>query len=78
MKPGGAIAIWEPDWPSNRALLRKPALRGLALHNLNEHVQGNHLLGAREIAEAFAAEGLAPEVFRFGDGVEAMIVARRA
>jgi SAM-dependent methyltransferase len=78
LKPGGAIAIWEPDWPSDRTALRKPALRGLALQNLNEHVQGNHLLGADEIAEAFAAEGLAPEIYRFGDGVESLIVARRA
>jgi SAM-dependent methyltransferase len=77
LKPGGAIAIWEPDWPSDRAALRKPALRGLALHNLNEHVQGNHLLSADEIAGAFAAEGFAPEIHRFGDGVESMIVARR-
>ena len=45
--------------------------------NLNEHVQGNHLLRADEIAEAFAAEGLASEISRFADGIEAIIVARR-
>ncbi len=77
LRPGGAVAIWEPDWPSDRQVLRKPALRGLALHNLNEHVQGNHLLHADEIASAFAAEGLQPEIYRFADGVEAVIVARR-
>jgi trans-aconitate methyltransferase len=78
LRPGGAVAIWEPDWPSDRSVLRKPALRGLALHNLNEHVQGNHLLHADEIADAFAGEGFAPEIYRFNDGIEAMIVARLA
>ena len=77
LRPGGAVAIWEPDWPADRSALRKPALRSLALHNLNEHVQGNHLLHADEIAGAFAAEGFAPEIYRFSDGTEAMIVARR-
>ena len=77
LHPRGAVAVWEPDWPSDRSILRKPALRGLALQNLNEHVQGNHLLRADQIAEAFAAEGLAPEISRFADGVEAIIVARR-
>lgn len=71
------MVIWEPDWPSDRSILRKPALRGLAFQNLNEHVQGNHLLRADEIAEAFAAEGLASEISRFADGIEAIIVARR-
>jgi len=69
--------IWEPDWPADRTLLRAPARRGLAFQNLSEHVQGNHLLCADEIAAAFAAEGMAPEVFRFSDGQEAIIVARR-
>jgi trans-aconitate methyltransferase len=77
LRPGGAVAIWEPDWPSDRLILRKPALRGLALQNLNEHVQGNHLLHADEISEAFAAEGLAAEIYRFADDTEAIIVARR-
>ncbi len=77
LRPGGAVAIWEPDWPADRSVLRKPAVRSLALHNLNEHVQGNHLLRAAEIADAFAAEGFAPEIYRFSDGIEAMIVARR-
>ena len=77
LRPGGAVAIWEPDWPSERAALRAPALRGLALQNLNEHVQGNHLLRADEIAGAFAAEGFTPEIFRFNGGIEAIIVARR-
>ena len=78
LRPGGAVAIWEPYWPDDRAALRKPAMRGLALQNLSEHVQGNHLLRVDEIADAFAAEGFAPEIFRFNDGIEAIIVARRA
>jgi SAM-dependent methyltransferase len=78
LRPGGAAVIWEPDWPADRATLRAPARRGLAFQNLSEHIQGNHLLRAEEIAAAFAAEGMAPEVFRFVDGQEAVIVARRA
>ena len=77
LRPGGAVAIWEPDWPSDRAALRAPAMRAMALQNLTEHVQGNHLLRADEIAAAFAAEGFAPEIHRFNGGTEAVIVARR-
>ena len=77
LRPGGAAVIWEPDWPTDRAALRAPARRGLAFQNLSEPVQGNHLLAAEEIAAAFAAEGMVPEVFRFVDGQEAIIVARR-
>ncbi len=77
LRPGGAAVIWEPDWPADRAVLRPPARRSLAFQNLTEHVQGNHLLRADEIAAAFAAADMAPEVFRFADGQEAVIVARR-
>jgi trans-aconitate methyltransferase len=77
LRPGGAVAIWEPDWPSDRNALRAPAMRGLALQNLTEHVQGNHLLHADEIASAFAAEGFAPEIYRFSGGMEAIVVAAR-
>jgi SAM-dependent methyltransferase len=77
LRPGGAAVIWEPDWPADRTVLRAPARRSLAFQNLTEHVQGNHLLRADEIASAFAAEGMTPEVFRFVDGQEAIIVARR-
>ena len=77
LRPGGAAVIWEPDFPADRAALRAPGRRGLAFQNLSEHVQGNHLLAADEIAAAFAAEGMVPEVFRFVDGQEAIIVARR-
>ncbi len=78
LRPGGAAVIWEPDWPADRAALRAPPKRGLAFQNLAEHVQGNHLLRADEIASAFAAEGMNPEIFRFSDGQEAIIVARRS
>jgi trans-aconitate methyltransferase len=77
LRPGGAAVIWEPDWPADRAALRQPAFQGLAFQNLAEHVQGNHLLRAEEIATAFDAQGLTPEIFRFGDGQEAIIVARK-
>lgn len=77
LRPGGAAVIWEPDWPADRTVLRQPPRRSLAFQNLSEHVQGNHLLRADEIAAAFAAAGMVPEVFRFADGQEAVIVARR-
>ncbi|WP_298426654.1 class I SAM-dependent methyltransferase [Rhodoblastus sp.] len=77
LRPGGAAVIWEPDWPADRAVLRIPAFTGLSFQNLAEHVQGNHLLRAEEIAAAFADQGLAPEIFRFGEGQEAIIVARK-
>ena len=77
LRPGGAAIIWEPDWPANRAALRAPSRRGLAFQNLSEHMQGNHLLCADEIASAFSAEDMKPEIFRFADGQEAIIVARR-
>jgi hypothetical protein len=48
-----------------------------ALQNLNEHVQAHRLLRADQIAETFAAEGLAPEISRFDGGIEAIIAARR-
>ncbi len=77
LRPGGAAVIWEPDWPADRATLRQPAYQGLAFQNLAEHVQGNHLLRADEIAQSFAAQGLTPEIFRFAEGQEAIIVARK-
>ncbi len=77
LRPGGAAVIWEPDWPADRATLRQPAFQGIAFQNLTEHVQGNHLLRADEIAEAFATQGLKPEIFHFGEGQEAVIVARK-
>ena len=77
LRPGGAAVIWEPDFPTDRTVLRQQARRSLAFQNLTEHVQGNHLLRAEEVAAAFAAAGLTPEVFHFADGQEAIIVARR-
>ena len=77
LRPGGAAVIWEPDWPADRAGCARRARRGLAFQNLTEHVQGNHLLRADEIAGAFAAEGFAPEIYRFNGGMEAIVVARR-
>ena len=64
-------------WPAERTVLRQPGRQGIAFQNLTEHVQGNHLLGAEEIAAAFAAEGFGPEIFLFSEGQEAVIVARK-
>jgi len=77
LKPGGAAAIWEPDWPEAREELRTPARQGFAYQNLTEHVQGNHLLRAVEIAQAFDDAGMTSEIFRFAEGQEAVIVARK-
>ncbi len=77
LKPGGAAVIWEPNWPPARAALRKPGWARLAFQNLTEHVQGNHLLGAEEIAAAFLAAGFAEATTHlFAEGKEAVIVAR--
>ncbi len=77
LAPGGALVIWEPVWPADRAELRAPARRGLAFQNLSEHVQGNRLLHPDEIAAALAEAGLTPEVYRFVEGREAVIVGTR-
>ena len=77
LKPGGAAVIWEPHWPAERAALREPQRRMVAFQNLTEHVQGNHFLRPAEIAEAFRAAGLVPEVFDFLDGREAVVVGTR-
>jgi len=78
LKPGGFVVIWEPAWPSQRQLLRQPALRGMAFQNLSEHVQGNHFLQPVEIETVLAQVGLPAQTYRFGtDGSEAVIVGQR-
>jgi SAM-dependent methyltransferase len=78
LKPRGAVVIWEPNWPSTRVALRAPAGQRLAFQNLTEHVQGNHLLRADEIASELHAIGLDPETQLFADGQEAVVVARKS
>jgi len=77
LKPGGSAVIWEPHWPLERVALREPARRMVAFQNLVEHVQGNHFLRPTEIAEAFKAVGLVPEIYSFVDGREAVVVGKR-
>lgn len=77
LKPGGAIVIWEPNWPTARGALRSPAGQRLAFQNLTEHVQGNHLLRAGEIAQELRAAGLDPQAHLFAEGHEAVVVARK-
>ncbi len=77
LKPGGTVVIWEPNWPATRAALRAPAAQRLAFQNLSEHVQGNHLLRADEVAEELRAAGLEPQTHLFAEGLEAVIVARK-
>jgi SAM-dependent methyltransferase len=77
LAPGGVAVIWEPAWPDDLAALREPRRRGMAIGNLNEHVQGNHFLRPREIEEAFRAVGLAATTTLFGEGAEAVVVARK-
>ncbi|MGC8528699.1 MAG: class I SAM-dependent methyltransferase [Leptospirillia bacterium] len=74
LKPDGAVVIWEPAWPQKIQDLREPRRRPLAVQNLGEHVQGNHLLRPEEIVDAFRAVGMKSEVSLFGEGTEAVIV----
>ncbi len=74
LKPDGAVVIWEPAWPQKIQDLRETRRRPLAVQNLGEHVQGNHLLRPDEIVEAFRAVGMKSEINLFGEGAEAVIV----
>jgi len=74
---GGAAVIWEPNWPGRRAALADPKLRGMAFQNLMEHVQGNHFLGAEEIAAEMEKAGLRPEIHLYSEGNEAVVVGRK-
>ena len=76
LKHGGAAVIWEPNWPGERAALADPKRRGMAFQNLMEHVQGNHFLGADEIAAEFDKVGMTPEVHLYAEGNEAVVVGR--
>lgn len=77
LAPGGAAVIWEPAWPTDRALLRTPAYRVMAFQNLSEHVQGNHFLRSDEIEAAFEDVGMTATTWRFHGGSEAVVVGRR-
>lgn len=74
LAPGGSAIIWEPNWPADRSALRDPRRRGLAVQNLSEHIQGNHLLRPDEIEQAFAEVGMSATTHLFADGAEAVIV----
>ncbi len=76
LKAGGFVVIWEPNWPSERGMLRDPSRRGMAFQNLTEHIQGNHLLQADEIVAAFREAGMPAELYLFANGNEAIIVGR--
>jgi trans-aconitate methyltransferase len=77
LKPGGAAVIWEPNWPQQRAALRDPARRGMAIQNLSEHIQGNHFLRPDEIEAAFHRVGMTTQVYLFANGNEAVVVGRK-
>jgi len=77
LKPGGVAVIWEPDWPADRARLRDPMRRAMAFQNLGEHVQGNHFLGADQIAEQFRQVDMEPEVYPVAEGRDVIVVGRR-
>jgi len=70
----GAVVIWEPAWPDTVHELRDLRRRPLALQNLAEHVQGNHLLRPEEVADAFRKVGMTAEITLFAEGAEAVIV----
>ena len=77
LAPGGALVIWEPAWPTDRAALRQPPLRGVAFQNLAEHIQGNRFLTPVEIAAALEAVGLDVHVDSFAGGREAVLTGTR-
>ena len=77
LRPGGAAVIWEPAWPADRASLRGPAYRMMAVQNLSEYVQGNHFLRPKEIAEAFREVGMEPTIHLFREGTEAVVVGKK-
>jgi SAM-dependent methyltransferase len=74
LEPGGVAVIWEPNYPAERAELRDPAKRPLAMQNLSEHVQGNYLLQPAQIEAAFERHGMRAETSLFRNGNEAVIV----
>lgn len=77
LKPGGFAVIWEPAWPQAREALRAPRMRGMAVQNLAEHVQGNHFLRPDEIAAELERSGFEPEVHLLAEGAEAVVVGRK-
>lgn len=76
LAPGGALVLWEPNWPKEREELRKAEKRPIAFQNLGEHAQGNRLLDPYEIAEECEKIGLRTTVSLFLNGNEAVVVAR--
>jgi len=78
LKAGGMAIIWEPNWPSDKSLLREPARRPMAFQNLSEHVQGNHFLRPEEITAEFDKLGMSSEIYLFGDDREAVVVGIKA
>lgn len=77
LREGGAVVVWEPAWPDERAPLSDPSRRGMAFQNLAEHVQGNRFLGPAEIEEALRGAGLHPRTHLFAGGNEAVVVATK-
>lgn len=77
LNSGGAVIIWEPNWPRDRSALRDPARRGMAFQNLSEHVQGNCFLRPQEIQAEFGRVGMQATVHLFANGNEAVVVGRK-
>jgi hypothetical protein len=49
----------------------------MALSNLFEHVQGNHLLRPEEIEAAFHQVGMKTSVYLFANGNEAVVIGQK-
>lgn len=73
LRPGGAVVIWEPSWPSSLEALREPRRRGMAYQNLSEHVQGNHFLRPDAIESALREVGFVTSTQLFAEGTEAVV-----
>jgi SAM-dependent methyltransferase len=77
LKDGGAVVIWEPNWPKNRRELHNPAKRVMAFHNLNEHVQGNHFLNPEQIEAEFHRIGMKTQTCFFANENEVIIIGQK-
>jgi len=77
VKPGGYAVIWEPHWPKDKEMLRKPEWKGMAMQNITEYVQGNHFLNPEEIEAQLAQAGFKPKTFLFANGAESLVTGKR-
>ncbi|MGD9896352.1 MAG: trans-aconitate 2-methyltransferase [Candidatus Methylacidiphilaceae bacterium] len=77
VRTDGAIFLWEPCWPEERASLREPARRSLAFQNLHEYAQGARLLSSAELIAGVEEAGWKTAAYSFAEDAEIVVVGRR-